>query len=241
MKGYIIALDKHIKNKSFIVFSDWSFSVHSSSACLLVKIHDKDGTTVLPAVAESQTLSDSLRAKGSSLCEMGALISALPHLRPILFLAPFVVYVDNLALCNLINRRFATNKALDSNVAQRLLLSVEDRYFQCKFVPSELQLYDGLSRIKLETGKSVDELLTNSNQLADVDYVESMLRLGKDKENETQFFERSERNIDMIRRVETEMGDTRDVLYQLFKRTQFSHPHQSRFIYHRPPSLTSFR
>ena len=95
MKGYIIALDTHIKNKSFIAFSDWSFSVHSSSACLLVKIHDKDGTTVLPAVAESQTLSDSLRAKGSSLCEMGALISALHHLRPILFLAPFVVYVDN--------------------------------------------------------------------------------------------------------------------------------------------------
>ena len=72
MKGFLIALDTNVKDKLFVLYTDWSFSVHSSSSCLLVKLHDKNGTTVLPAVSDSRSLPDSVRSKGSSMCEMAA-------------------------------------------------------------------------------------------------------------------------------------------------------------------------
>ena len=222
MKGFITALDPYVKDRHYLLYTDWCSSVHSSSNLLCVVMHNEKGTTVLPAVADSRSLSPSLKSGGSTLCECGSLISALHHLKPLIFMTPILAYTDNLALVFLMNRRFATNCAIDSPVCQRLLLSIENVFVHVRFCPSELQLSDALSRIKIETGKTVDQLLTHSNKLSDFDYVEQIIRPDKRKENEQQFIERADRNIKMIRKLEAEKGDSRDDLYSLFKRTHLN-------------------
>ena len=49
-----------------------------------------------------------------------------------------------------------------------------------------------------------------------------MVRPDKANESEDQFLVRAERNLKMIRKLETEVGDTRGDLYQLFKKSHFS-------------------
>ena len=185
---------------------------------MIVSVTNEHGTTSLPACCISKSLPDHLKSRGLTINELCSITVTILGCSAILYGIPFHVYTDNLALVFLMGKRFSAEVAAHNPIVQRLLLSVCSFSFIVSYCPGDLQVADYLSRIKTELGQPVDEFLSKTSKLEDYDKVADLLRPGRDKESEDAFI----KNIKLIRKLESEMGDTRRELYSYFRSTHYS-------------------
>ena len=222
VKGFLLAIDPSIRRRRYTLYTDWSNICHLSSGTLIVSVTNEHGTTSLPACCISKSLPDHLKSRGSTINELYSITVTILGCSAILYGIPFHVYTDNLALVFLMGKRFSAEVAAHNPIVQRLLLSVCSFSFIVSYCPGDLQVADYLSRIKTELGQPVDEFLSKTSKLEDYDKVADLLRPGRDKESEDAFINRCEKNIKLIRKLESEMGDTRRELYSYFRSTHYS-------------------
>ena len=215
-------MDSNVKYKKHVIYSDWSMVANSSSTCLIICVTQGDSITAVPALSISKSLSPHLPAHGSTACELASLVIGLQTMKSILWNVPLAIYTDNLALVMLLAKRFGTETCIDNKVVQRLLTLLSDFCIVANFVPGDLQVADYISRVKVKTGKTVDELLLNNHKMKDYDLVEEILRPNRSKENEDGFILRAEKNIKLIRKLEMKQGDSRRDLYAYFRSTHYS-------------------
>ena len=218
-EGFVKAICPNIRRKQLIVSSDWAKMYNVSSLTVLVKFEENGITHCLPAIADSRCLAQSLAKAGSTTGELGSLCYGLINLRTIIQFLPITVWTDNLSLVFLLQKRFQCKVAIDSSVVLRLLLAINNFHFLVRFCPTELQMADYLSRVKQETNTTVDDFLTKSEKIEDFEFIDQILRPERQTETNADFIKRANKNIELVRKLETMRGDNYDELLSYFTTT----------------------
>ena len=200
-----------------ILYSDWSKNENSSSGICLLRYVENGKRVVMPAVCSSHVLPDTFQNHGSVLGELASFSQVLVKLERYIGNLPIVAYTDSIALVFLVQRRFSSNTAL----VQRLLLSIVSFHFVLRFLPGKLMnaAADQISRIKHERGKSINELLENTTDISDYDYVHMLLKPHAERETKKEWLDRQALNLELVERLERSGGLTYGQLVELFATT----------------------
>ena len=222
MEGMTKLFDVNISPKLCLIHSDWCAQNNTSAVCVLVKYKTSAGEVKTePAICESKQLPSSYADKSSLLGETAALCTGLLSLRCILEYTPFVVLTDSLSLTYLLARRFDTKVAVDNKMFTRLCVALSNFHFACTFLPSASmeKSADAISRLEVKVGKPIDQFLSDTPNFSDFELADTFLRPYRQDEDIKSFEDRNQRNLEMVKKIETAKGLDEREMIELFSHT----------------------